>query len=109
MAAWADFLPPSVRTDLTLAVSEVVTNAVRHGPDGARIRVSARRCEEGLRVEVRDEGLPQTIGVRAPYARGGRGLRIVEAVAARWGVSSDPTLVWFTIADPGGSRARAGA
>lgn len=51
-----------VRRKVALAVSEACTNAVVHAYRGARDRgrgevaVSAERCGEALRVEVRDSG-----------------------------------------------------
>ena len=47
-------LPASVRQDLELLVSEVVTNAVRHGggADGYPIDMSVRVDERHVRVEV---------------------------------------------------------
>ncbi len=85
-----------------LAVSELVGNAVRHGGPGQlvlRLAMTPRR----LRLEVTDsgDGLP---GVRRPTSEeeGGRGLLLVSAVSARWGVRRDPVgkTVWVEIALP---------
>jgi anti-sigma regulatory factor (Ser/Thr protein kinase) len=94
---WAVSLPGAVVEDLVLAVSEVVTNGVRHGPDGARIRITAELQLDGVHVQVCDEGRPQVIAIREPDSQGGRGLHIVEAVTKQWGASDSPTCVWFTL------------
>ncbi len=52
-----------------------------------------------IRVEVSDVStLSPTI--REPSPGGGRGLRLVEALADRWGVESRPDgkVVWFEVA-----------
>src|SRR5690349_24829185 len=73
--------------DALLLVSELATNAVRHG--AAPISVQLVRGEGGaVRVEVHDAGT----GVPAPTNpdaadAGGRGLLIVAALASRWGVT----------------------
>ena len=82
-----------------LLTSEVVANAVLHGRSTVRLRVRA----DGrlVRVEVGDDNarLPTELP-HDPAALGGRGLAIVAAVAARWGVDGDPAgkTVWFEIA-----------
>ena len=68
-----------------LLVSELVTNAMRHG--GAPIRLVADITASGLRVEVYDgnsDAFPAIRDIR-PDAPGGRGLRLVDALADRWG------------------------
>lgn len=97
VATWARDLPRETRDDLVLAVGELVANGVRHGPDGARIRLRATHEDGLVRVEVQDEGHPQAIGPRTPDDQGGRGLRIIDALADDWGTSSGPNLVWFTL------------
>jgi len=81
-----------------LLVSELTTNAIRHGTPPVRM---ALRLDDGrLRVEVTDSSptLPQ-IGQPGPDQIGGRGLQIVQQLAARWGAqASRSTLgktVWF--------------
>lgn len=82
--------------ELLLCVSEVVTNAVVHTRSPRRLRVTQR--PGAVRVEVTD-GDPRRPVVRPddPTASSGRGLRIVEQLAARWG--TEPTgggkAVWF--------------
>jgi anti-sigma regulatory factor (Ser/Thr protein kinase) len=97
VAAWADDLDDVVRADLILAVDELVSNAIKHGPDGARVRLVADRLPDGVRVAVRDEGLPQVVASPDAVDEHGRGLRIVEAVTEEWGVTMEPMTVWFML------------
>jgi anti-sigma regulatory factor (Ser/Thr protein kinase) len=90
-----------------LAASELVTNSVIHATDGTetRITVAVDQTATGVRVEVRDGGEPFDPAVRAVTERAtsGRGLRLVDALVDRWGVSaSDGNLVWFEIDRPAG-------
>lgn len=95
-------LPASLIGDAELLVSELVTNAIRYG--GSTIELTADREGESLRIAVHDDGddLPRTDGAGpAPDAVSGRGLRIVEQVAADWGVTTETTrsgkTVWFRL------------
>lgn len=72
-----------------LVLSELATNAVRHGRVPGRyyeVRI-AYDAEKLVGVEVSDprEGLPR-LGDATPDAESGRGLAIVEAFAEAWGV-----------------------
>jgi anti-anti-sigma factor len=84
-----------------LLVSELVTNAVVHpehlddGSIGLRISAGIGRA----RVEVADSGggFDPTL-LRRGKAVGGRGLKIVDRGAVRWGASRDDRFrVWFEI------------
>lgn len=90
--------------DATLAVSETVTNAVRHGDmpsDPITVRLS--ETGDGFRVEVTQstfEAVEPPAGFPGPDRRAGRGLAVVESLADRWGVihGTPPTMsttVWF--------------
>ncbi len=70
--------------DAVLIVSEMVTNAIRHGH--GRVRLKLRRRTGMLRLEVRDGSsrLPMMLAAD-PNAECGRGLRIVAQLAHRWG------------------------
>jgi anti-sigma regulatory factor (Ser/Thr protein kinase) len=99
-------LPPSVQDDVSLLMTELVTNAVLHGGAAAgRVQVEFRRQAGRIRVDVMDPGTnfeppaPPSKG----DAAGGWGLFFVDQIAERWGVSPAPsgTSVWFELpADP---------
>jgi anti-sigma regulatory factor (Ser/Thr protein kinase) len=84
-----------------LLVSEVVTNAVRHG-EGDMIRVLFDADDDGggeLRCEVMDEGhgfVPKARD-KPSMAEGGWGLHLVETLSRRWGVRQGSTHVWFEL------------
>ena len=81
--------------------SEVVTNALRYSTGSIRLGVAADAAR--VRVEVGDDEravpLAPEVGDQAVDAEGGRGMRILAALASGWGVS--PTvfgkLVWFEV------------
>ena len=79
-------------------VSEIVTNAVRHGRPGGEILVAATPKDEYLCVQVTDDGpgfVPRP-GAMASDEHGGFGLFIVEQLTRRWGVTREGgrTRVW---------------
>lgn len=83
-----------------LLTSELVTNAVRYG--GAPLHLTVASADGGcVRVEVQDSmpGAPR-LRDAGPDAEGGRGLRLVEALASAWGVVPQGTGkgVWFEVA-----------
>ena len=89
--------------ELLLLVTEVVTNAVKHGGGGidGPIQLEVRRDNGLVHVDVVDPGAgfapPATTwnGERS----GGWGLFLVDRIAERWGVSPTPsgTCVWFEV------------
>ncbi len=90
--------PPETVQAAELMVSELATNSVQHARSAFEITIAS--SDGSLRVAVRDcgEGQPE---LRSPTPREprGRGLRIVEALAASWGVEPAPKgkTVWFTV------------
>jgi anti-sigma regulatory factor (Ser/Thr protein kinase) len=71
--------------DAKLLVSELITNAVRYSADTVVVRCSVSEDAQFV-IEVGDSSpeLPK-IGTAEPLDVHGRGLVIVEAVAADWG------------------------
>ena len=97
-------LPETVREDVLLLVTELVTNAVRHADVGPEqpLRVEVRRWARRVRVEVADPGAGFTPvrGTRMSREQpGGWGLFLVDRIADRWGVMQAPpgNCVWFEI------------
>jgi anti-sigma regulatory factor (Ser/Thr protein kinase) len=90
-----------VLDEAQLLVSELVTNAVRHGGPPVRVRVACGGADgAGLQVAVSD-GDPQPPVRRhvAPEAEGGRGVALVDIISDRWGVDRADTgkTVWFVL------------
>ncbi len=85
---------------VTLVVSELVTNAVRHGRPPVWLRLLRR--EHGVRVAVHDEDPATPAGGPASQeAENGRGLAIVQALAVDSGCSDVPgdgKIVWAEVA-----------
>jgi DNA-binding NarL/FixJ family response regulator len=96
LGRWCD---PSVHETALLLISELVTNSVRHGDSDVFVRIAVG--SETIRVEVNDRStaLP-VVRSPAPSEPGGRGLRIVDQLARRWGVQARRTgkCVWFELA-----------
>jgi anti-sigma regulatory factor (Ser/Thr protein kinase) len=90
-------LRPDQLDTARLLVSELVTNAVRHG-DG-EITLSAWMRPDALRVEVRDQGRGFAHHGRRPEARiaGGWGLQMLSIESSRWGVNGECAQVWFEL------------
>jgi anti-sigma regulatory factor (Ser/Thr protein kinase) len=85
--------------DATLLVSELVTNAVKYGPEEETIRLIVAHGGDRTRFTVHDLGLGPLPEMRAEDdpAPGGHGLRLVDALADRWGVERGSTRVWFEL------------
>ncbi|MEV7970423.1 ATP-binding protein [Sphaerisporangium sp. NPDC088356] len=88
--------------DVTLLVSEVITNSVVHSNsrNGGTVTPALAECHDLVHVDVLDAGgstAPQVNGDL--YAEGGRGLVLVEALSQRWGVHDGPAgrTVWFQV------------
>jgi anti-sigma regulatory factor (Ser/Thr protein kinase) len=96
-------LPLPLAADAQLAVSELVTNSVRHAglaPDdpiritvdwsGARLKVHVRDGRRGVRPAVVSGSIRP-----APEAESGWGLYLVDRVASRWGTGAEG--YWFEL------------
>jgi anti-sigma regulatory factor (Ser/Thr protein kinase) len=83
-----------------LLTSELVTNAVIHVREPFQVQVA--NTGRGVRVSVSDSSteLPALLAPEAVQAHG-RGMRIVDAVATRWGADrrsqGDGKEVWFEL------------
>ena len=88
----------NARASGQLVASELVTNALQHGKGAIELRL--KLIGEFLRIEVVDQGRDQAPAVRQsqPDETGGWGLRIVDQVAAQWGVFEGTTHVWADVA-----------
>ncbi|WP_408022709.1 SpoIIE family protein phosphatase [Streptacidiphilus fuscans] len=83
-----------------LLVSELATNALRHGRGDIRLRLLR---DSVLVCEVWDNGYAQPRQRRARDTdEGGRGLQLVSLLADRWGSRRTPSgkAVWFELALP---------
>ncbi|MDQ4007309.1 MAG: ATP-binding protein [Actinomycetota bacterium] len=81
-----------------LLTSEIVTNAFLHGQSGAWVTLTA--SEDSLRVEVGDGSARQPRLVHTDReALHGRGLAIVDTLAAAWGATGHRRgkVVWFEL------------
>ena len=91
-------LSPDRTNDALLLTSELVTNAVLHGRSEVSLEVVLGVV---LRVSVVDENSRHPTSVSEdPDALDGRGLALVDALAARWGVQdlAMGKAVWFELA-----------
>ncbi len=110
--ACSDWGIPHVAADLALIADELVTNVVEHTDSTASVAFSLRGSD--VTVGVRDDlpssaPRPQLSCVGRPC---GRGLQVVTALAAHWGVTQheDGKTVWASLptATPTGRRAAGG-
>jgi anti-sigma regulatory factor (Ser/Thr protein kinase) len=95
---FAAHLTATTIDDALVMVSELVTNAIRHGKP--EITLHLRLSPDRLTVAVSDLGeapVPRIIPTPPSTQLYGRGLMLVNALAARWGVSSNSGIgktVW---------------
>lgn len=99
---WAD-CGGATTTDqqvLALLTTEVVSNAVRHGPADASVEVEATWERGQFVVRVIDRSTDLPVLRRQPVdAVGGRGVQIIDHLATDWGVERCRTgkVVWFRV------------
>lgn len=86
---------------IQLLSSELVANAILHGPPGGEVQVRVEWSADCFRVEVDDTSAssPRLVPITRD-GRGGRGLALVERLADRWGHERrEPrgNTVWFEV------------
>ena len=81
-------------------VSELVTNAVLHGRPP--IVLTVERVRSGVQISVADDH-PDGPVLRPPSRKAvaGRGMLVIDALAASWGVRRRPIgkSIWIRVAD----------
>lgn len=102
----------AIREDVSLVVSELVTNAVKHSgaTDGDRITLSVVGDGDRVTIQVQDPArtdlVPQ-LGNPPSQEGGGLGLRLVSQIARRWDTECrNGRTVWAELAlvDPAARR-----
>lgn len=74
--------------DMQLVVSELVTNAMRHGGGAVQLRLLSHGRE--LACAVTDHSRTAPVAATADvFSEAGRGLRLVDALCAAWGWLAD--------------------
>ena len=95
LEGWCD---PDVLYDVELLITELVTNGVQHAVSDVDVRIAVGATT--VRVEVGDCSPTEPV-VRTALLNDtdGRGMRIVDQVASRWGVDVRRTgkCVWFEL------------
>lgn len=85
--------------DLQLVLSEVVSNAVRHGSSAGAILLALTPKDDYLCVQVTDPGpgLAPVPRATTPDEDGGWGFFLIEQMTRRWGFTREKghTRVWF--------------
>jgi anti-sigma regulatory factor (Ser/Thr protein kinase) len=83
-----------------IIITELVTNAVKHGPGGP-VELALHVGGSGVHGEVADPGPGidhYDLERRRATEEGGRGLFLVDALSDSWGLSRDRSRVWFEVA-----------
>jgi PAS domain S-box-containing protein len=100
LASWR--MPEMLEGDAALLLSELATNAVLHA--GSPFTVIARFDGSHLAIEVGDgaQAQPQLRVYDVSDAPNGRGLQLIDTIAARWGIlpTSKGKRVWFELQVP---------
>jgi anti-sigma regulatory factor (Ser/Thr protein kinase) len=94
-------LPASLREDAVLVGNELVSNAVEHA--GSAPEVTLKLGPEGLCISVRDSSACQPVLRDSDRTQPrGRGIWLVQALAAEWGVRehSGGKTVWARLRTP---------
>ncbi len=99
---------PDLLDDALLVVSELVTNALLHGGSPVTLRLELNAGV--MRIEVSDPVTDLPVRMQdGDQGMTGRGLRVVDALAAAWGVDLEPTggkTVWAELSSNSTERPR---
>jgi anti-sigma regulatory factor (Ser/Thr protein kinase) len=89
-------LPQATLTDLVAVVTELVNNAVAHGPTRP-ITLTLVVEADSIRGEVADQGNPSAAipQMKKRSANGRGGLTLVDKLTSEWAVYEGSTHVWF--------------
>ncbi len=106
--SWMERHPTAANPDgLVLAMTEMVSNSVRHGAGPVDVELSAEGSVLLLRVSDCSDDLPRQLRGDHSWS-GGRGMIVVHGVASRWGVQYRTEVgktVWCEFLDDGGQPA----
>jgi anti-sigma regulatory factor (Ser/Thr protein kinase) len=101
---------PALAEDASVIVSELVTNALKHGNRGAgatarnRVELILWHRPDEVICAVTDSGAePPVLGQPDPLAEAGRGLHVVQALSATWGwtrLTDRRKAVWAALPVP---------
>jgi anti-sigma regulatory factor (Ser/Thr protein kinase) len=91
-------LPQATLTDLVAVVTELVNNAVAHGPTRP-ITLTLVTNPDSIHGEVADQGNPRAAmpQIKKGSARDIGGLALVDKLTSDWAVYEGSTHVWFEV------------
>jgi anti-sigma regulatory factor (Ser/Thr protein kinase) len=83
---------------IVLMISELLTNALRHGSPPATISVNTDHHRVRVAVSDRSPAPPQVMPME-PTRVGGNGMRIIDSLASTWGFEpvEGGKAVWFEV------------
>jgi anti-sigma regulatory factor (Ser/Thr protein kinase) len=90
--------------DALLLAAELIANSLVHALDATTITITVAVSQSLIRIDVRDDG---TLGVPhmrqgGPDAEDGRGFRLINQIARRWGFVREPdgSCCWVEVTTP---------
>jgi anti-sigma regulatory factor (Ser/Thr protein kinase) len=90
--------------DAVLVAAELIANSLTHATDATTVTITVAVSEASIRVDVRDDGALGIPHMRPADhdAEGGRGFRLINQIARRWGFVREPggSCCWAEIASP---------
>jgi hypothetical protein len=95
---------PHDREDAALLVTELVSNVVDHVGGGTSLTLEVGVSDDWLRIAVADSSSVRPVVHELSHVRPrGRGMRMVQAIADRWGAEDHRggKRVWFELRPPG--------